>query len=56
VRSTLVRALQQQALAAGGVTSTMPRLPDRLVVLRRLKAEAAAEDDVNLDLAAFFDQ
>lgn len=56
VRSTLVRALQQQALAAGGVTSTVPRLPDRLVVLRRLKAEAAAEDDVNLDLAAFFDQ
>lgn len=56
VRSTLVRALQQQALAAGGVTSTVPRLPDRLVVLRKLKAEAAAEDDVNLDLAAFFDQ
>ncbi|PJF18739.1 Exportin 5 [Paramicrosporidium saccamoebae] len=52
VRATLVRPLQQQALSATGITSVLPRLPDRLVVLNKLKLQP----EINLDLASFFDQ
>jgi len=54
IKTQLIKAIQQQALAAVGVTSTIPRLPDRLVVLKKLKADQDA--DVHLDLASLFDR
>jgi hypothetical protein len=55
VKSTIVRAIQQATLSSVvGVTSTVPKLPDRLVILKKLRGEENAES-VDLDLAALFD-
>jgi hypothetical protein len=48
----LIRPLQMNALTAAGVTTTVPRLPDRLVVMKKLKAQP--DEDAVLDLASFF--
>lgn len=34
----------------------VPRLPDRVVLLRKLKQQDADPEDQNIDLASLFDQ